>query len=114
MKRLVWVIAALAAAQQPPIGIGTITQGEKPVIAIPDFRGSGEAQNFMAAFNQTLWSDIEGAGLFKMVSKSMYPPAIPQQATDFVPPAPPAPPARGRDRKQLTQAPTGGGRWLTD
>ena len=114
MKRLVWVIAALAAAQQPPIGIGTITQGEKPVIAIPDLRGSGEAQNFMAAFNQTLWADIEGAGLFKMVSKSMYPPVIPQQPSDFVPPGA-ARRSRERPRPEATYpAPTGGGRWLTD
>ena len=51
----------------------------------------------MAAFNQTLWGDLDGAGIFKMVPKTMYPPTIPQQPADFRTPAPAAPaPVRGR------------------
>src|SRR5580700_10964915 len=62
---------------------GTISEGQQPHIAIPDFRGSGDAQKFMAVFNQTLWSDINGSGLLKMVPKTLYPLAIPQQPSDF-------------------------------
>ena len=29
-------------------------------MAVPDFRGSGDAQNLMGAFNQTLWDDLSG------------------------------------------------------
>jgi TolB protein len=114
MKRLVWVIAAVAVAQQPTVDIGVITGGQRPVIAIPDFRGSGDAQRFMPAFNETLRSDIEGSGVVKVASKSFYPPNVPQQPSDFVQPAAPAAAPKGRDPKQLTSAPTGGGRWLSD
>jgi TolB protein len=114
MKKLVWIVAALGIAQQPPIGIGRIIQGEQPTIAIPDLRGSGEAQNFMAAFNETLRGDVEGSGLVKVVSKSMYPAFIPQQPSDFVPPPPVRDTTRNRNLKQLTSAPSGGGRWMND
>jgi len=92
----------------------TLRQGERPAMAIPDFRGSGDAQNYMGAFNQTLWADVEGAGLFKMVPKTMYPPAIPQQPSDFREPPPlvERPPARGC--QQLSQPQTGGGLWMSD
>ena len=56
MKRLVWVIAALAAgllvlAAQNPDFQGIITSTERPSMALPDFRGDGQAQAFMGAFN---------------------------------------------------------------
>ena len=101
MRRLVWLAMALMGtwlvlmAQDVVI---TLQQGERPAMAIPDLRGSGDAQNYMGALNQTLWADVEGAGLFKMVAKTMYPTAVPQQPSDFrqPPPVPERPPARGR------------------
>ncbi|MCZ2078089.1 MAG: hypothetical protein LC130_24170 [Bryobacterales bacterium] len=74
-------------AQQSDILI-KITKGERPVIAVPDFRASGEAQQYMGAFNQTLWDDLEKSGVFRMASKSMYPLRVPQQPKDFLPPLP--------------------------
>lgn len=75
--------AALLWAQQPQ-GTVKIKSGEgKPVIAIPDFRGAGEAQRSMGAFNETLWNEVQQSGLFKMSSKSFYPVRIPQQPADF-------------------------------
>ena len=79
MKRIVWVIAAAAA--EPPGSGGPAARfpgdhhqdGERPAMAVPDFRGDGQAQAFMGAFNQTLWSDLDGSGLFKMVPKTHYP-----------------------------------------
>ena len=45
---------AWVAAQQAPIR-GTISQAaQKSNIAIPDFRGSGGAAQFMAVLNQTM------------------------------------------------------------
>jgi TolB protein len=90
-----------------------IEGGGRPVIAVPDLRGAGEAQAFMPAFNQTLWQDLNGAAVFKMVPKTMYPTTIPQQPSDFTQPAAPAAPARGRGN-QPAAPPSGGGRWLTD
>lgn len=105
-------LAAMAAllAQQPDI-IGKITGGERPVIAIPDLRGTGEAQNLMATFNRTLWDDVDNSGLFRMAPKSMYPLQLPQQPQDFRPPLPPAAPAR---RGAPPPQPVRQGPWLTD
>src|SRR5271157_1037082 len=91
-----------------------LTGGQRPALAIPDFRGAGDAQNLMGAFNQTLWADVEGAGLFKMVPKTMSPAAVPQQPSDFrePPPVVERPPARGR--QQISQPQTGGGLWMAD
>lgn len=79
---LAGVAATLLSAQQIKIGIES---SQRPVIAIPDFRGAGDAQRVMGALNDTLWSEIETSGLFKMAPKSFYPTAIPQQPTDFKP-----------------------------
>ncbi|MGA2595419.1 MAG: translocation protein TolB [Bryobacteraceae bacterium] len=56
---------------------------EKPALAIPDFRGAGEAQQHMDAFNRTLWNELQNSGQVKMVPKTFYPIQIPQQPADF-------------------------------
>ncbi len=108
---------AILVAQQSDILIH-LTQGERPAIAVPDFRGSGAAQPLMSAFNQTLASDLESAGVFKIVPKTMYPLTVPQQPSDFrepPPPAAPQPARRGRRPSAELQRPTtGGGLWLSD
>jgi TolB protein len=115
MKRTIWLVAAFAgmllalAAQQSDVII-KLTQGERPAIAVPDFRGSGAAQPLMGAFNQTLYSDLDSSGIFKMVPKTMYPLQAPQQPSDFREP-PPQPESR---RRRQQQPPTGGGLWLSD
>jgi TolB protein len=97
-------------AQQRPEISGTITGGEKPKIAIPDFRGSGGAERFMSVFNDTLWNEIAESGLFNMAPKSMYPLQVPQQPSDFRPPTMPATaPRRGRSVEPVRNGP-----WLTD
>jgi TolB protein len=117
MRRIFWfAIASFGAllvlvAQDVRI---TLQQGERPAIAIPDFRGSGTAQNFMGPFNETLWSDVEQSGILKMVPKTMYPVSAPQRPSDFGEP-PPVEPARGRGKKGAAPAPTsGGGLWMAD
>jgi TolB protein len=120
MKRLIWAAVAsagvflfLAGAQDVDFR-GRIVGNARPAIAIPDFRGNGEAQGFMAAFNQTLAADVANSGIFKMVPKTSLPALVPQQPSDFRQPPPVAPrPSRSR-RGELVQAPTGGGAWLTD
>lgn len=92
MRKKIFAISAasaglifILAAQQSDIKI-ILTQGDRPSIAVPDFRGAGAAQPFMNTFNQTLFSDLELSGLFKMVPKGMYPLQIPQRPEDFSPP----------------------------
>src|SRR5271170_6288306 len=58
--------------------------GGKPALAVIDFRGSG-SQPFMAAFNSTLFNDLEGSALFEMKSKSMFPLNNPQRPEDLRP-----------------------------
>jgi TolB protein len=118
MKRLVWFVVAPAAAlmvltaQDLKI---TLQEGQRPALAIPDLRGDAQAQPFMGAFNDTLWSDVQGSGFFKMVPKTMYPKANPQQASDWrqAPPAVQTPPGRNRTAEPAPP-PNGGGLWLTD
>ncbi len=115
-NRKVWIgigLAALAiglAAQQSDIQIKLISP-DRPTIAVPDFRGAGEAQQFMNAFNQTLWNDLDGSGLYKMVPKSMYPLQVPQRPEDFRRPVMPTQPAR---RGAPPPKPVSQGPWLTD
>ncbi len=73
-----------------------VKTGEKPVIAVPDFRGAGDAQRFMATFNSTLFGDLQNSGQLKMAAKTFYPLQIPQQPADF----------KGPDNGQ--------GMWLSD
>src|SRR5580704_2227341 len=74
-------IAALVGAQQIVAPISG--RGEKPNIAVPDFRGTGDAQKFMGVFNSTLFNDLQGSGQLKMIPKTLYPVQVPQQPSDF-------------------------------
>src|SRR6266851_7718998 len=86
-----FAILGLAQAQDV---ILKIVGGDKPSIAVPDFRGAGDAAPYMNAFNQTLFSDLQDSGLFKMVGKSLYPLVVPQQPSDFQQPGPGGPARR--------------------
>ena len=44
---------------------GIITGGEKLAMAVPDLRGTGDAQKFMNTFNATLWDELDNAGRFE-------------------------------------------------
>ena len=59
---------------------------EKPVIALPDFRGAGDAQNFINVFNDTLYRELDGSGQVRIAPKTSYPLQVPQRPTDFRPP----------------------------
>jgi len=105
----------LVLGAQPPNKIGIITKGDRAVIAIPDLRGTGDAQKFMGAFNDTLRADVAASGMVKVAPKTMYPLFVPQQPSDIVvPPAPAPQPARGRKSEAIPQPTNGGGRWMAD
>jgi TolB protein len=113
MKRAFWLGAALVApllplvAQQSDVVIPLVV-GDRPKIALPDLRGSGAAQPLMNAFNETLYNDLDGSGLLKIVPKTMYPLQAPQQPSDFR-----EPPAAQATRPGQP-LPSGGGAWLSD
>jgi len=56
--------------------------GQKPALAVIDFRGSG-SQQFMDKFNQTLFSDLQNSALFDMRPKGMFPLNNPQRPEDL-------------------------------
>lgn len=91
MKRIICltILFAAASALYPQGGIvGTVGKtGEKPSIAVPDFRGSGQAQQYMGVFNHTLYNDLSTSGQLKMIPKTLYPTQVPQQPADFRQPA---------------------------
>ena len=78
----------LTAQQQKDINTGVdAMSGLKPVIAIPDFRGSGGAQPLMNAFSAKLFGEIEASGALTIAPKGLYPLQVPQQPEDFKPPS---------------------------
>src|ERR1700722_14710791 len=113
MKRVVWFAAAFAGvllalvAQQSDVQIRLSGNAERPAIAVPDLRGSGAAQPLMNAFNATLYNDLDGSGIFKMVPKTMYPLRVPQQPSDFHDQPAQQPTRPGQQPR------TGGGAWLS-
>ena len=113
MKRITTLLLAITtlclAAQQSDI-IVKLMSGDRPAIAVPDFRATGEAQKFMDAFNQTLFGDLQTSGLFRMAPKSMYPLETPQTPKDFRPPLMPS----ATRRKTAPPKPIRQGPWLTD
>ena len=121
MKKLVSLAAVAAGfllmlhAQRTDItGDVNKPKGRIPVIAIPDLKGSGEAQALMGVFNQTLLADVTGSGVVKVAPKTLYPLTVPQQPSDFTQPPPPLA-DNPRSRKPVVPPPTsGGGRWMID
>src|SRR5256886_13305135 len=67
-------------AQQDWIRTGTGLGVEKVRLAVPDFKAAGnDAQTapLLTVFNETLWNDLDNAGIFELVSKSFYPLSVP-------------------------------------
>jgi TolB protein len=75
-----WLLPILlfssSAFSQDWIRTGTGLGVEKVRLAVPDFKASTQdAKNtdLLKVFNDTLWNDLDNAGIFDMVSKSFYP-----------------------------------------
>src|ERR1700747_891492 len=55
---------------------------ERPRLSVPDFKAATpdpQTSPLNTVFNQTLWNDLDNAGIFEMVAKSFYPLAVPGQ-----------------------------------
>ena len=79
---LLAVTAATVLAQD--IITDIMKKGGRPALAVVDFRGAG-SQQYMAAFNSTLFDDLQGSGLFDLKPKSMFPLNNPQRPEDLRP-----------------------------
>ncbi len=76
---------AIPSVAQDWIRTGTGLGMEKVRLAVPDFAASTQdPQNpdLLKVFNDTLWNDLDSAGIFDMVSKSFYPLAAPGNPPD--------------------------------
>jgi TolB protein len=76
------LLAGIAAAQTDWIKTGTGLGVEKVRLAVTDFKTTStdaRTADLLKTFNDTLWSDLDNAGIFDMVSKSFYPLAQPGQ-----------------------------------
>src|SRR5260370_17957874 len=77
---LTFVSSSLLFAQTDWIRTGTGLGVEKVRLAVPDFKAaSNDAQTapLLTVFNETLWNDLDNAGIFDLVSKSFYPLSVP-------------------------------------
>src|SRR3954469_8392828 len=88
MKKIRTAILCLAAlfvvvaanAQNDWIKTGTGLGQEKVRLGVADFKSSGadpRTDALIKTFNDTLWNDLDNAGIFDMASKSFYPLAQP-------------------------------------
>jgi TolB protein len=80
MKRFFLLLLPLflltSSLAQDWIKTGTGLGVEKVRLAVPDFNASTQDPknaDLLKAFNETLWNDLDNAGIFDMVSKSFYP-----------------------------------------
>ncbi len=74
------VSGGASISAQDWIRTGTGLGVEKVRLATPDFKpASADPRNeeLLKVFNDTLWDDLQSAGIFDMVSKSFYPLAVP-------------------------------------
>ena len=76
LKLFLPFVLLTSAWSQDWIRTGTGLGVEKVRLAVPDFNASTQdAKNaeLLKVFNETLWNDLDNAGIFDMVSKSFYP-----------------------------------------
>jgi TolB protein len=80
MKRILKLLLPLflitSSFGQDWIRTGTGLGVEKVRLAVPDFNSSTQDPkntDLLKVFNETLWNDLDNAGIFDMVSRSFYP-----------------------------------------
>jgi TolB protein len=80
---LLWLLPTASA--QDWIKTGTGLGVEKVRLAVADFKPpSPETSNLdlLRVFNDTLWNDLDNAGIFDMVSKSFFPVEVPKNPAE--------------------------------
>jgi len=80
------ILSPFCLGQQDWIRTGTGLGVEKIRVAVPDFKAAGtetQTAELLKTFNDTLWNDLDNAGIFEMVSKSFYPLQVPANAQEM-------------------------------
>ncbi len=97
MFKVKWTISALfftlallytsvAAGFQGKISFELNMGQERPRLAVPDFKAANadpQTGPLNTVFNQTLWNDLDNAGIFEIVAKSFYPLQSPGQPAEL-------------------------------
>src|SRR5215467_626537 len=82
----IFVLCVVAnATSQDWIRTGT-NRGAPIRLAVPDFKAANsdpQTAPLNQVFNQTLWNDLDNAGIFEMVAKSFYPALQPGQPAEL-------------------------------
>src|SRR4029077_17329452 len=76
------VVSAPRATAQGTVKLEINMGQERPRVAASDFKaatGDPQTAPLNTVFNQTLWNDLDNAGIFEMVARSFYPPQQPGQ-----------------------------------
>jgi TolB protein len=79
------LLSRTALSQQDWISSGINLGAPKIKLAVPDFPAKSTDQQLVTLtqeFNQVLWGDLDGAGIFEMISKSNYPLKVPEEPLD--------------------------------
>ncbi len=83
---VVLCLAPAAFAFQGKITVELNMGQERPRLAVADFKLANldpQSSPLNAVFNETLWFDLDNAGIFDMVAKSFYPLAMPAVPGDL-------------------------------
>src|SRR5712671_3975528 len=76
LKLFLPLVLLTSGLAQDWIKTGTGLGVDKVRLAVPDFTAAGQDPKnaeLLKVFNETLWNDLDNAGIFDMVSKSFYP-----------------------------------------
>ncbi|MEO8727271.1 MAG: translocation protein TolB, partial [Acidobacteriaceae bacterium] len=76
------LIALSLASAQDWVKTGTGLGVERVRIAVADFKDAGQASAYKQTFDETLFNDLNNAGIFDVVSKSFNPTAQPGSPSD--------------------------------
>jgi TolB protein len=82
---LVALVATPSLTQQDWIRTGTGLGVDRLRLAVPDFKPAdttAQTASLLRVFNDTLWYDLENAGIFDVVSKSFYPLTVPGEPAE--------------------------------
>ena len=79
------ILLSVSAVAEDWIRTGTGLGVEKVRLAVPDFKASTQDPknaDLLKTFNDTLWNDLDSAGIFDLVSKSFNPLEVPGQPSE--------------------------------
>ncbi len=100
----VLLVPVSRAAQQDLIRSGTGIGQARTRLAVANFRAGSDTADLTRTFDDTLWNDLDYAGIFDMFSRSFYPESLPSTPADLMQPLQ-APIASTRSRSRSQQPP---------